>query len=88
MRSDVKVGSCLSGGMDSSSIVGIICEETKKSGKDCTDFSTVTSCFPSSKEIDETYYSKQVVDYCGCEENLAMPDAQSMFHNLENIVWH
>ena len=88
MRSDVKVGSCLSGGLDSSSIVGIVCDSLKKDGKDSGDFETVTIGFPGEDKINEVNFSKAVVDYCGCKENLITPDSKSMMEHLEKLVWH
>lgn len=88
MRSDVKVGSCLSGGLDSSSIVGIACSLIKQSGGDVVGFTTVTSGFAEHPEVDETQYSKSVVEYCGCEENIVRPDANQLMKLLEKIVWH
>lgn len=88
MRSDVKVGSCLSGGLDSSSIVGIACALIKEAGGDVADFTTVTSGFAEHPEVDETKYSKSVVEYCGCEENIVRPDANQLMKLIEKIVWH
>jgi asparagine synthase (glutamine-hydrolysing) len=48
MRADVQVGSCLSGGIDSSSIVSLIHEKHMANGT----FKTITSYYPD-KEFDE-----------------------------------
>lgn len=88
LRSDVKVGSCLSGGLDSSSIVALACEELKKTNFPVNEFETVTSRFEDSPEIDETYFSKLVVAGSGCKENLVQPNSQIILKDLEKIVWH
>ena len=51
LRSDVPVGVCLSGGLDSSSIVSILLSDYQK--KDLKTFSAV---FPTSESIDESMY--------------------------------
>lgn len=88
MRSDVKVGSCLSGGLDSSSIVGAVCGLIRESEGNVADFTTVTSGFDDHPEVDETKYSHCVVEHCGCEENIVRPDVEQLMKNLEKIVWH
>ncbi len=88
MHSDVKVGSCLSGGLDSSSIVGIACTLIKEAGGNVSDFTTVTSGFAEHPEVDETKYSKSVTEHCGCEENIVRPDVNQLMALMEKIVWH
>lgn len=88
MRSDVKLGSCLSGGLDSSSIVGIVCDELKKTGADVEKFTTVSIGFPHDEKINELNYSHKVAEFCGCEEHVITPDIDSMMKHLEKIVWH
>lgn len=88
MRSDVKLGSCLSGGLDSSSIVGIIHDEFKKSERDTERLTTVSIGFPEETEINELDYAHQVANYCNCEEHVIVPDINSVMEHLEKIVWH
>lgn len=88
LRSDVKMGSCLSGGLDSSSMVAIACEELKKIGYDIQDFETFTSSHKDSPEIDETEYSSTVAEHCGCKENYVYADAQDLKNSIEKISWH
>lgn len=87
-RSDVKLGSCLSGGLDSSSIVGIVTDEKKHGRINQDKLTTVTIGFPEDGKIDETGYAHQAAEYCGCEEHLITPDINDMMEHLENIVWH
>jgi asparagine synthase (glutamine-hydrolysing) len=59
LRSDVEVGSCLSGGLDSSTIVCLMHDALVKEGK--TDIQkTYTACF-DDKEIDERPYVEEVI---------------------------
>lgn len=88
LRSDVKIGSCLSGGLDSSSIVGIACEELKNNNIPAKQFITVTIGYQGDKNIDETYFSNLVIQHCGCDENIITPTVDSMLENLGKIVWH
>ena len=88
MRSDVKVGSCLSGGLDSSSIVGIIGDEIKKGQGSKEKFTTVTIGFPDEDKINEVDFSHQVTEFCNCEENVITPQIDMVMEHLESIVWH
>lgn len=87
MCSDVKVGSCLSGGLDSSSIVGIICDEYRKQEKN-EKLTTVSIGFPEDKNINELNFVESVVDYCKCEKNVITPDVLQVVRNLESNIWH
>ena len=88
LRSDVKMGSCLSGGLDSSSIVAIACDELKKQAYNVDEFETVSSSFKKNSEIDETKYSSAVVNHCHCRENLVSGNVQELEEALASITWH
>ena len=57
LRSDVPVGVCLSGGLDSSSIVSILLNDYQK-----TDLKTFSAVFPDAKEINESSYIHEYDD--------------------------
>lgn len=79
--SDVPVGSCLSGGMDSSSIVSIM----KHLGK-----STI-HCFSAvykEKDVDESKYINTVVKYFDVNDHLIKPDAHHLWHDIKRLVYH
>lgn len=87
LRSDIAVGSCLSGGLDSSSVVTQACINLKGSGKN-ENFQTFTSCYDENPEIDERYFSKKVVKKAGCKENLIFPNKESLENDIEKVTWH
>lgn len=88
LRADVKVGSCLSGGMDSSSIVALACLALREQGRDPVDFETVTSHFPDHPEIDESNFAKMVAQAAGCSPSLVTPRMQPDGKELEDLIWH
>lgn len=87
LRSDIPVGSCLSGGMDSSSIVTMACKSLKEEHKNDL-FETFTSCYDEDQNIDERYYSKKIVNQFKCKENLVFPDKQNLLEDIEKVIWH
>lgn len=89
LRSDVEIGSCLSGGLDSSSIVTLACKKLiKDKNYDTKNFKTFTSCYDYAKEVDERYYSDLVVGNSNCSNIKVKPNAFKIKDDLKSIIWH
>jgi len=82
MRSDVQLGSCLSGGLDSSSIVGAMRELSAESK-----ISTITSC-SIHKEFDESFFADQVADFTNAKSAKVFPDPNALSEKIDDIIWH
>ena len=85
LRSDVTVGSCLSGGLDSSSVVCVAAQEwdSAQTGQ----FNTFTSCF-EDRRFDERQYANVVSDLAGTKSNLVFPQIGQLIENLDRLIWH
>lgn len=82
MRSDVSVGSCLSGGLDSSAIV---CIARRLMGAE-EPYSTFTGRFPGS-HADEWRYAEQVVQAAGTRSHVVEPGAERFLDDLPEFIW-
>lgn len=85
MRADVKVGSCLSGGIDSSSIVSVIHEQQSANEY----FTTFTSCY-TDKRYDEQQYSDVVTRQTGFTAVKVFPDLRHLLTagDLDTMLYH
>lgn len=85
MRGDVKIGSCLSGGLDSSSIVSTL-HHLNLPNKN---FSTVTSCY-REKRYDEQDYSDVITNQTNFESIKVFPELDDIFEKdeLGKMVYH
>ena len=83
MRSDVKVGSCLSGGLDSSAIV---CIARRLLGDDA-DYHTFTGVFPGTA-ADETRFADQVIAATGVANHQVEPTVDRLCDELPRFLWH
>lgn len=81
LRSDVTVGSCLSGGMDSSSIVGVASRELGAKMK------TISSCWHNSPADEQTYIDA-VNQHCGAESVKVFPSPEELLASLDRLVYH
>ncbi len=85
LRADVPVGSCLSGGLDSSSIV---CESSRQlkeqGGKEKQ--KTFSSCYEGDAN-DERVYIDAVVSQTGVEAHYAYPTGDTLFSDLDNLIY-
>jgi len=84
LRSDVPVGSSLSGGLDSSLVVGVIDELIKGSGQIQKTFSAV---FPGFAK-DERRYMDMVIDKTCAEPHFVTPTDDGMIQELPTISYH
>jgi len=82
MRSDVEVGSALSGGLDSSAIVA--------TAVNCTDkqFKTFSSYYTYSPAYDERKWIKLVTDRFNAKAFYVSANAETAMNDLETITWH
>lgn len=83
LRSDVMVGTSLSGGLDSSSIVSTI-QELKTNGAGLKTFSAV---FPGF-EKDESTYINLITDKTGIHNFKTQPDADGLIKDFEKLCYH
>jgi asparagine synthase (glutamine-hydrolysing) len=92
LRSDVTVGTCLSGGLDSSSIVHVanrllIAEHTLPAHLAGERQKTFSAAFEDS-HFDERPYIDQVLAATGAESNLVFPSGKRLMEVLPDIIWH
>jgi asparagine synthase (glutamine-hydrolysing) len=85
MRSDVRVGSCLSGGIDSSSIVSVIHRESMANA----DFATITSCYKDER-FDEQKFSDLVTAQTGFHSAKVFPELNDLLEkgDFDKIIYH
>lgn len=75
--SDLEVGSCLSGGLDSSLIVAASCPSVKN---------TFTCAFPGT-EIDESKFAAQLTRACpDLNQHFTKPSAQDFFQSFDAMI--
>ncbi len=84
LRSDVKVGSSLSGGLDSSLIVCVIDEINKDTSRNLNTFSAVFPGFPK----DEKKYIEYVIKQTNTTSHFITPDGDQIIKDLEKLLWH
>src|SRR3989339_204329 len=82
MRSDVTVGSCLSGGLDSSILAGIVYQHKHASG----DYLTFTAAFPGYA-LDETRYVEALNLRYPFKNYQTYPSANNAYENLRRFVY-
>jgi asparagine synthase (glutamine-hydrolysing) len=89
--SDVRVGSCLSGGLDSSAVVGLIGkiwrEQPEAASAVGDRFHTFTSCY-DYPELDERQYALQVANAIGATPNLVFPSSADFWSVFGRMAWH
>ena len=89
LRSDVTVGSCLSGGLDSSAIVCVINESINKNP--ITQIGDTQKVFTASyeeKNIDESKWAKLVVDKTKTQWLQTFPKPNELIDDLEELVYY
>lgn len=82
MRSDVPVGACLSGGLDSSSIVCLMDRGTAGNA-----IHTFTARFPEP-EFDESAWARCVIDATGVAGHFSIPTESGLLDDLDDLIWH
>ncbi len=89
LRSDVSVGSCLSGGIDSSTIVCIVNEilgneSIAQIGEKQRVF---TACYDNDKAIDESKWAGLVAESTKTSWYRTFPDSKDFLEDLEDLVY-
>jgi len=86
LRSDVEVGSCLSGGLDSSSIVCLMHDQLLREGK--SDIQHTFSSHFEEKDANELEYMQEVIARTGVDAKFTYPTPADLVQDLERLVWH
>ncbi len=86
LRADVDVGSCLSGGLDSSSIVGLMNRQLRASGAETLQ-NTFSAC-AHEKRFDERPHMEAVIRQTGVQAHFVYPRHEDLFETLDRLVWH
>jgi len=82
MRSDVEVGSLLSGGIDSSAILGIINDK-----KYAERFQTFSAVFKEEKFSEKQYIDKFEADNLALKKNFIYPDVHKLVETMSELIY-
>ena len=85
LRSDVPVGTFLSGGLDSSSVTALASRLRRSAGLEPPESFTSRCLDP---RIDEGGYAKTVLDATGSRNHELLPDEGQLLEELDSVLWH
>ncbi|MHB1988967.1 MAG: asparagine synthase (glutamine-hydrolyzing) [Acidimicrobiales bacterium] len=88
---DVSVGTCLSGGLDSSSIVCVMSKLLEQGAPDASSMGERLRTFSAvfdGDPIDEQPYIEAVLAISGAASDYVRPKAKELFDDLPLVVWH
>jgi asparagine synthase (glutamine-hydrolysing) len=88
LRSDVPVGSCLSGGLDSSAIVCISNNELRRKGIWRDDWQHVFSACFEDPAIDERPFMREVRRTTGCQSHEVFPTGEQFRAEMDEWLWY
>ena len=84
MVSDVPIAFCLSGGLDSSTIVGIASQKAQKEQS----LNTFTTHYPRFPQIDETKWAKMAVEHCKTNPHWIEPTYEDFANEFQDVVYY
>jgi asparagine synthase (glutamine-hydrolysing) len=82
MRSDVPLGTYLSGGLDSSIVTTLASRQSK------TPIKTFTGAFAEGPEFDESSYAREVASACNAQSFVVFPNEMEFVDALPRLIWH
>ena len=86
LRADVDVGSCLSGGLDSSSIVCLMNNVLRE--QDAQALQKTFSACSNEESVNERKWMNKVTEHTKVDAHYTYPELNNLFDQLRDITWH
>jgi asparagine synthase (glutamine-hydrolysing) len=88
LRSDVPIGTCLSGGLDSSTLTVLINEQNARHSKDPVTGkqNTFSACFDDER-FDESRFIDIILKKTGVSSYKTMPDGRALLDDVRNLLY-
>ena len=93
LRTDVPIGSCLSGGLDSSSIVTVVnrlmtSEREINPASGIGEHLNTFSAAYADPAIDERRFIQKIADETRCSSHVVFPEGDRLWEEIRDVVWH